>query len=330
MSTPAIQEIEKGSSLGHDAWLRLRKNRAALVCLALLAIIALACAVLPVFTIRPDDKGWFAKFCFLKDPALLNLPIKNMPPSGEHWFGTDHLGRDIFSRVLYGGRVSLLVGLVTTCVALVIGTTVGATAGYAGGRLDSFLMRVVDVLYSLPFIVIVILLGTAIKPMTDKLTDWIITVTGWERQGVEPIAMLVPMFIGIGALSWLNLARITRSQVQDIAKREFVEAARSLGLGHPRILFRHILPNALGPIIVYTTLTVPGVMLFEASLSFLGLGIKPPNSSWGTLIQEGADRMVSNPWLLAFPAFFFSTTLLALNFLGDGLRDALDPKSSKD
>lgn len=321
------QDLEKGSSLGRDAWLRLRKNRAAIFCLWLLAFIAAACIILPIFTERPGHDN---SLRFLKDPALMNLPNKNMPPSGEHWFGTDHLGRDIFSRVLYGGRVSLLVGLVTTCVALVIGTLVGATAGYAGGRIDSFLMRVVDVLYSLPFLVIVILLATAMKPMTDWLTDMVIQVTSWDRQAVEPLTTLVPLFIGIGALSWLNLARITRSQVQDIVKREFVEAARSLGLSHTRILLRHILPNALGPVIVYTTLTVPGVMLFEASLSFLGLGIKPPNSSWGTLIQEGADRMVSNPWLLAFPALFFSSTLLALNFLGDGLRDALDPKSSKD
>lgn len=327
MSSPVPQDLEKGSSLGRDAWLRLRKNRAAIVCLWFLACIAAACIILPLFTERPGEAS---SLRFLKDPALMNLPNKNLPPTGEHWFGTDHLGRDIFSRVIYGGRVSLLVGLVTTCVALVIGTLVGATAGYAGGRLDSFLMRVVDVLYSLPFLVIVILLATAMKPMTDWLTDSLIAATGWERQAVEPLTTLVPLFIGIGALSWLNLARITRSQVQDLVKREFVEAARSLGLGHARILLRHILPNALGPVIVYTTLTVPGVMLFEAALSFLGLGIKPPNSSWGTLIQEGADRMVSNPWLLAFPALFFSSTLLALNFLGDGLRDALDPKSSKD
>ena len=155
-------------------------------------------------------------------------------------------------------------------------------------------------------------------------------LTAAKREVIEPLTTLVPLFIGIGALSWLNLARIVRAQVQDLAKREFVEAARSLGLGPARILFRHILPNAVGPVIVYTTLTVPGVMLFEAALSFLGLGVKPPNSSWGILIQEGADRMISNPWLLVFPALFFSVTLLALNFLGDGLRDALDPKSSKD
>ena len=310
-------DIEKGTSLWLDAWQRLRKNRAASLCLVLLALIVLACILGPLL---PG----------IKDPTTMNLPAKNLAPSADNWFGTDHLGRDIFSRVLYGGRVSLLVGCLTTLVALGIGTVIGGTAGYAGGRIDAFLMRLVDILYGLPFLIIVILLSVAMKPWTATLTEWVVAKSGGNRDAVEPLTTLVPLFIGIGALSWLNLARIVRAQVQDLVKREFVEAARSLGLGHTRILFRHILPNALGPIIVYTTLTVPGVMLFEASLSFLGLGVKPPNSSWGILIQEGADRMISNPWLLVFPAAFFSTTLLALNFLGDGLRDALDPKSSKD
>ncbi len=319
MASPLPQELEKGTSLWLDAWLRLRKNRAAIICLAILVFIALLCLIGPFIPA-------------LKDPTAMNLPNKNSAPTSAHWFGTDHLGRDIFSRVLYGGRVSLLVGLVTTSVALVIGTIVGATAGYAGGKTDAFLMRVVDVLYGLPFLVIVIRVSGSAEPRTESITEWVVAKlkNPENRKAIEPLTTLVPLFIGIGALSWLNLARIVRSQVQDIAKREFVEAARSLGLGHARILFRHILPNALGPIIVYTTLTVPGVMLFEASLSFLGMGVKPPNSSWGILIQEGAERMVSNPWLLMFPAMFFSTTLLALNFLGDGLRDALDPKSSKD
>ncbi|MGE9270438.1 MAG: ABC transporter permease, partial [Verrucomicrobiales bacterium] len=192
----------------------------------------------------------------------------------------------------------------------------------------------------LPFLVIVILLGKAIEAHTSDLTDWLVDlITGEDapmkdqlktRTWLEPITTLVPLFIAIGALSWLTVSRIVRAQVQSIAKQEFVEAARSLGLSRTTILFRHILPNSLGPIIVYTTLTIPGVMLFEATLSFLGLGVKPPNSSWGILISEGADRMTSNFSLLFFPALFFSATLFALNFLGDGLRDALDPKSSKD
>jgi oligopeptide transport system permease protein len=319
---------EKSSSLWRDAALRLRKNRAAMVSLVLLTIIVSACLFLPAF---PD---------LLHDPNAQNLANKNQPPSASHWFGTDHLGRDILSRVLGGGRISIAVGLITTLVAVTIGVTWGAISGYAGGRTDATMMRVVDVLYALPFLIIVILLGKTLEPLTGILTD---SVVGFfagtnappdalnnTRAWVEPITTLVPLFIAIGALSWLTVSRIVRAQVMGVARQEFVEAARSLGLGNFRILFRHILPNTIGPIIVYTTLTIPGVMLFEATLSFLGLGVKPPYSSWGILIDEGANRMLSNFWLLFFPTLFFSTTLFSLNFLGDGLRDALDPKSAKD
>lgn len=321
-------DLEKGTSLWHDAALRLKKNHAAMAGVVVLAIIFLACLVLPSI---PD---------LLQDPNAQSLALKNRPPSSEHWFGTDHLGRDIFSRVLYGGRISIAVGIITTAVSVTIGVCWGALAGYTGGRTDDALMRVVDILYALPFLIIVILLGKAIEPWTVDLTHWAVDLfAGKEatvsrqnetRTWVEPITTLVPLFIAIGALSWLTVSRIVRAQVQNVAKQDFIEAARSLGLGHARILFRHILPNALGPIIVYTTLTIPGIMLFEATLSFLGLGVKPPNSSWGILIEEGANRMASNPWLLFFPSLFFASTLFALNFLGDGLRDALDPKSSKD
>ena len=299
-----------------------------MVSLVALSLIVFACIVFPVI---PG---------FVQDPNLQNLPMKNLSPSGDHWFGTDHLGRDIFARVLSGGRISIAVGFITTLVAVSIGVCWGAIAGYSGGRLDAFMMRSVDILYALPFLIVVILLGKTLEPMTVKLTDFVVGVFTSEdvsqkemlatRAWVEPITTLVPLFIAIGALSWLTVSRIVRAQVQSVAKQEFVEAARSLGLGHFRILFRHILPNTLGPIIVYTTLTIPGIMLFEATLSFLGLGVKPPYSSWGILISDGADRMLSNIWLLVFPTLFFSTTLLSLNFLGDGLRDALDPKSSKD
>jgi oligopeptide transport system permease protein len=295
--------------------------------MVVLAVIAGACLLGPLLPGMPD-------------PNLLDLANKNQAPSAAHWFGTDYLGRDILARILYGGRVSLAVGLVTTLVSVCIGITWGAVAGYAGGRIDAFMMRVVDTLYAMPFLIVVILLGATLQPLTGKLTEMCV---GWfvgpetpaeranaVRTAIEPITTLVPLFIAIGALSWLNVSRIVRAQVQSIAAMEFVEAARSLGLGQGRILFRHILPNVLGPIIVYTTLTIPGVMLFEATLSFLGLGVKPPSASWGVLIEEGANRMLSNPWILVFPAFFFSLTLFALNFLGDGLRDALDPKSSKD
>lgn len=319
---------ETKSSLWKDAALRLRKNRAAMVSMVLLALIVSACLILPAL---PG---------LLQDPNALNLPNKNQPPSGSHWFGTDHLGRDILARVLGGGRISIAVGLITTLVAVTIGVTWGAISGYVGGRTDAVMMRAVDVLYALPFLIIVILLGKTLEPVTGGMTDFFVSLFAGDgatvgelnqtRAWVEPITTLVPLFVAIGALSWLTVSRIVRAQVQGVAKQEFVEAARSLGLGHTRILFRHILPNTIGPIIVYTTLTIPGVMLFEATLSFLGLGVKPPYSSWGILIDEGANRMLSNFWLLFFPTLFFSTTLFSLNFLGDGLRDALDPKSAKD
>lgn len=327
-TTATAPRIEKGASLWHDAWRRLSRNKAAMLSLVVLVVIVLACVVLPAI---PK---------FLQDPGLQDLPNKNLPPSATHWFGTDHLGRDLFSRILFGGRVSIMVGVITTLVSVTIGITWGAIAGYTGGRTDAFMMRVVDTLYALPFLVIVILLGAVLQPLTEDLTKFAVELfspagasaakVNEVRTAVEPFTTLVPLFIAIGALSWLTVSRIVRAQVQSVSKLEFVEAARSLGLGHLRILFRHILPNTLGPIIVYTTLTIPGVMLFEATLSFLGLGVKPPNASWGILIEEGANRMLSNPRLLLFPALFFSTTLFALNFLGDGLRDALDPKSSKD
>ncbi|BCU75628.1 ABC transporter permease [Luteolibacter sp. LG18] len=326
MST-AASTASKGTSLWRDAWLRLSHNRAAVAGLFVLVIIGLTCLILPFI---PG---------FLQDPNAQNLANKNLPPMGGHWFGTDQLGRDIFARAIFGGRISILVGLITTFVSVSIGIVWGATAGYTGGKVDAVLMRIVDVLFALPFLVIVILLSVVLTPMTGKLSESIVSLIAGShatmteidhvRTWVEPIASLVPLFIAIGALSWLTVSRIVRAQVQSVAKLDFVEACRSLGLGHLRILFRHILPNTLGPIIVYTTLTIPGIMLFEATLSFLGLGVKAPNSSWGVLIQEGANVMFSNPWPLFFPSVLFSLTLFSLNFLGDGLRDALDPKSAK-
>lgn len=312
----AMEAAEAGRSLWGDAWIRLRHNRAAMAGCAILAIIILLCFIIPFFP-------------FLPDPAAQSLPNKNAGPSMSHWMGTDHLGRDLFSRILHGGRISILVGLITTLVSLTIGVSVGAIAGYAGGRVDALLMRTVDVLYSLPFLVIVILFSALAKGYTNDFTEWVVGLTGINQDAIAPFTSLIPLFIAIGALSWLNISRIVRASVQDIASREFVEAARSLGLSHGRILFRHIVPNAIGPIVVYATLTIPSVMLFEATLSFLGMGVQPPYSSWGILIKDGADRMLSNSALLVFPSIFFILTLLSLNFLGDGLRDALDPKSAK-
>jgi oligopeptide transport system permease protein len=309
--------MEKGTSLWKDAWHRLAHNRAAIVSLIVLAIILFLCFIGPILP-------------FVKSPTVIDLTNAAAPPSVAHWFGTDQLGRDLFSRVLYGGQVSLLVGIVATGVAVCIGIFYGAVSGYVGGKIDDVMMRFVDILFALPFLVLVILFALVVDKPASEFTDWIIKATGIERDRVAPITTLIPLFIAIGAIGWLTIARIVRAQVMAVKKQEFVEAAVSLGLGHARILFRHILPNVIGPIIIYTTLAVPGIMLLESVLSFLGLGVKPPNSSWGILIKEGADRMEVSWLLLFFPSLFFASTLFALNFLGDGLRDALDPKSAKD
>jgi oligopeptide transport system permease protein len=306
----------KGTSLWKDAWHRLARNRPAIVSLLVIVVILLLCFIGPLLP-------------FVKSPTVINLGNAAAAPSGEHWFGTDSLGRDLFSRVLYGGQVSLLVGLVATAVAVCIGVVYGAVAGYAGGKVDDLLMRFVDILFSLPFLVLVILFALVMDKPAFEFTEWVIRVTGFERNRVAPITTLIPLFIAIGAIGWLTIARIVRAQVMAVKKQDFVEAAVSLGLGRSRILFRHILPNVIGPIIIYTTLAVPGIMLLESVLSFLGLGVKPPNSSWGILIKEGADRMETSWLMLFFPSFFFASTLFALNFLGDGLRDSLDPKSAK-
>ena len=288
---PAPDQLERGSSLWSDAWHRLRKNRLAVVGGALLFALSLLCLTGPFFA-----QSYHAQ----------NLDLGATAPSAEHWLGTDTLGRDLLSRILYGGRISLMVGLVATFVALTIGVSYGAIAGFFGGKLDAVMMRIVDILYALPFTIFVILL-----------------MVFFGRN-------IILLFFAIGAVEWLTMARIVRGQILSIKKMEYIEAARSLGLGPRRIIFRHMLPNILGPIIVYTTLTIPAVMLLEAFLSFLGLGVQPPMSSWGSLIKDGAEKMEEYPWLLAFPAAFFSVTLFSLNFLGDGLRDALDVRSSKD
>ncbi len=290
--SPHVEPIEQGSSLWHDAWLRLRKNRIAVFGMWALGLVTLACLVGPFLS----PFGYESQ----------DLDLGASAPGARHWLGTDTLGRDLLVRMLYGGRVSLGVGLCATFVALSIGVVYGAIAGFFGGKRDAFMMRAVDIMYSLPFPIFVILL-----------------MVFFGRN-------IVLLFVAIGAVEWLTMARIVRSQVMAVKRMEFIEAARSLGFGRRRIIFRHILPNILGPIIVYTTLTIPAVMLLEAFLSFLGLGVQPPMSSWGGLIKDGAEKMEEFPWLLVFPGFIFSLTLFSLNFLGDGLRDALDVRSSKD
>ena len=248
---------------------------------------------------------------------------QSQPPSWKHWFGTDVHGRDLLTRVIFGARVSLLVGVVGAGVAFVIGVTWGAVAGYVGGRFDGLMMRFVDVLYSLPSIIFVIVLLTTLK---DGATKWLTITVGPKAAAQAPMLLL---FAGLGAVSWLTMARIVRGQVLALRNRAFVDASRSLGASHARIIWRHILPNVWGIVIVYLTLTVPSVILYESFLSYLGLGIQPPMASWGSLVAEGAGQL--NPiriywWLLVFPSAMLVTTLLALNFLGDGLRDAFDPK----
>ena len=245
---------------------------------------------------------WIAPYSY----EAQNLDLGASSPSAAHWLGTDIFGRDVLTQIMYGGRISLAVGFIATAVALLIGVTWGAVAGYVGGRVDAVMMRLVDILYALPFMIFIVLL---------------MVVFGRN---------ILLLFLAIGAVEWLTMARIMRSQVQSLRQQEFVEAAVSVGLSPAAIIRKHVVPNALGPIIVYTTLTIPSVMLLEAFLSFLGLGIQPPATSWGLLISYGAETMEEYPWLLIFPGCALTLTLFSLNFLGDGLRDALDVRGSKD
>lgn len=289
---PSLATAEPGASLWRDAWLRLRKNRLAVFGGATLIFVTLFCVVGPWFSPYTYEQQDFAQYA--------------QSPSATHWFGTDKLGRDQMTRIMYGGRISLGVGICATLVSLTIGVLYGALAGFLGGKTDAVMMRIVDILYALPFTVFVILLMVL-----------------FDRS-------IVLLFVAIGAVEWLTMARIVRGQVQSLRKQEFIEAALALGLSQRRIILRHMIPNVLGPVAVYTTLTIPAVMMLEAFLSFLGLGVQPPMSSWGTMIKDGAELMEEFPWLLMIPATFFSLTLFSLNFLGDGLRDALDVRTSKD
>jgi oligopeptide transport system permease protein len=303
------------SSLSRDAWLRMKKNKAAMASLALFGFMIFLCFV----------AAWFCK-----DPNNITLTNKFAAPSAEHWLGTDALGRDLFSRILYGGQISILVGLIATAVAVCIGVTYGSISGFAGGRLDAFMMRIVDVMLSIPFLVLVIVLQAVLSDWSSDTSAWLVNTLDWDKNLSDRLTNIIPLFFALGIFGWLTLARIVRSQVLSIKEREFVEAARALGYPRSKILFRHIIPNTLGPTVVYATLTVPSFIMYEATLSYLGLGVEAPNSSWGILIKEGANYMETYPQLLILPGIFFSLTLFALNFLGDGLRDALDVKASKD
>ncbi len=268
-----------------DAWRRLKKNRPAMFGLFVLAALVTLSILAP----------WLTPYSY----AEQNLELGPSAPSSAHWLGSDLFGRDLLTRMLYGSRISLAVGFIATAVALLIGVTWGALAGYLGGRIDALMMRAVDVLYALPFTIFIILL---------------MVVFGNN---------IILLFLAIGAVEWLTMARIVRGQVLHVKQQDFVEAAVSLGLTRLQIITRHVIPNVMGPVIVYATLTVPNVILLESFLSFLGLGIQPPQSSWGLLISYGVETMEEYPWLLIYPAALLSLTLFSLNFLGDGLRDAL-------
>ena len=295
MSAGANPAVGRPSGLWRDAWRRLAKNRAATVSLGVFAAIVVACGIGPMI-------GGLLGI----DATSINTDIAGQAPSSGHWFGTDTLGRDMMMRTLTGGRIAIAVAVLSTLVALIIGVSWGAVAAYAGGRVDFVMMRIVDILYGFPTVAFVIV---------------IMAVLGTNS--------LLVLFALIGGISWLTMARIARGAVLTLRNREFVEAARAIGVRPLRILFRHILPNASGPIIIYATLALPAVMLTEAFLSFLGLGVQAPLASWGTLVTEGSSQILVYPWLLLFPALVMSTSILCLNFVGDGLRDALDPREQR-
>lgn len=280
----------QGRSLWVDAWRRLLRNRAAVAATVILGIIALLVIFAPWMSPYAYDQTHWDKVSIA--PSL----------SEGHLFGTDALGRDLFVRTLHGGRISLMVGLAATLVSLLIGVAWGATAGYLGGRIDNLMMRIVDILYAMPFIFFVILL-----------------MVMFGRN-------IFLIFIAIGAINWLDMARIVRGQTLSLKRKEFVEAAQAAGVSTFAIIRRHIVPNLLGVVMVYVTLTIPQVILVESFLSFLGLGVQEPSTSWGALVNDGAQEMENAPWMLIFPAVFLAVTLFCFNFIGDGLRDALDPK----
>src|SRR5215471_17742173 len=311
LATPERGEIVSGSSLWKDAWRRLLRNRLAVFGLIVVVLITIASLVGPWMIKRMTG------YTYDLIPSSRFL-IKSMAPfrgpdgsfAWTHPMGTDNSGRDLLARVLIGGQTSLLVGIIGTLVSLVMGVSYGAIAGYVGGRVDMVMMRAVDVLYSLPYLILVIVLLAMFRSRT-------------------PEGQLILLFVALGSVSWLTMARIVRGQVLSLKQQEFVLAARATGVSTPRIIFRHLIPNTLGPVIVYATLTIPTVMLGEAFLSFLGLGVQPPRASWGSLAADGIQNLAIFPWQLICPGLTMALTLVSLNFLGDGLSDALDPQTRR-
>jgi oligopeptide transport system permease protein len=311
-------ETIKGTSLGRDAWRRLLKNRLAVFGLVVMVFMVIAVTLGPVIMrlINPELTADYIP----SDKGSGEL-VSSFPPSLQHPMGTDEAGRDLLARVLQGGRISLMVGVISTFVSLIVGVSYGAIAGYLGGRIDNVMMRIVDIIYAIPYILIVIVLLSVFGgPNTP---GWI---TSLANQGLAQIFLL---FFALGLVSWLTMARVVRGQILSLKNQEFVMAAKATGVSTPAIIFRHLVPNALGPVIVYATLTVPSVMLTEAFLSFLGIGVQAPFASWGSLAADGIKNIAVYPWQLLFPGITMALTLFSLNFLGDGLRDALDPQTRK-
>ncbi|HLA94966.1 MAG TPA: ABC transporter permease [Pyrinomonadaceae bacterium] len=384
-------QITKGTSLWADAWRRLLKNK-----LAVFGLVVLAFMVVLV-SIGPPILQWLTGITPDYIPADGDL-LKSFPPSVQHPMGTDEQGRDIFARVLQGGRISLAVGVISTVVSLLVGVSYGAIAGYLGGSIDNFMMRIVDIIYAIPYILIVIVLlsvfgGTNTRVLIaalpaivagicilvagvllavnlyrrlfgDGLADglfntlkrfafgaleaailialivaaaYLVSLTGFGSSIAEKygsvfslgMSQIFLLFFALGLVSWLTMARVVRGQILSLKNQEFVLAAKATGVSTFGIIFRHLVPNALGPVIVYATLTVPSVMLSEAFLSYLGLGVQAPYASWGSLAADGVKNIAIFPWQLIFPGVTMALTLFSLNFLGDGLRDAIDPQTRK-
>ncbi|MCC7460384.1 MAG: ABC transporter permease [Proteobacteria bacterium] len=313
-------EIVEGVSLWQDAWKRLKKNKASVISFYVVIFMVLACLIGPILLNK--IAGY--------DVTTQDLAYGPKPPSWAHPFGTDYFGRDLLTRVLVGGCISLMVGLIAAMVAAVVGTIYGAISGYVGKRMDNVMMRVVDTLYALPYMFLVIIIVTAIEDVPVSSIFEPFNFVSRKLFGLEIFeGKLIILFFVLGFVGWLTTARIVRGQVLSLKEQEFVLASRSLGVRGLQIIFRHLIPNALGPIIVYFTLTVPSMIMQEAFLSFIGLGVQPPNPSLGSLINDGANQMNSYWWILVFPSAFLAILLFCLNFIGDGLRDALDPKQKR-
>ena len=283
-----LVEAPEGVSYFRDSWLRLKQNKAVVVGLWVLGLLGFLAVVGP----------WLRPYTYYET----HLPLKNLSPSWEFWFGTDELGRDMFTRVWWGARISLFVGLTATFIDVVIGVIYGAAAGWFGGKVDEAMMRAADILYSIPYLLVVILFMVVISPG------------------------LVSILLALTFTGWIAMARMVRGQILQLKELDYAQAARALGASSTRILFRHLLPNAMGPIITTMTFTVPTAIFAEAFLSFLGLGVQAPIASWGTMASDGLAALTYYPWRLFFPAFFICLTMLAFNLVGDGLRDAFDPR----